>query len=130
MAMVVEASVSGGTLTVHRVVSAVDCGLAINPKLVRAQIEGSVIYGLSAALTGEITIRDGKVQQGNFDDYPVLRIGETPQLEVHLIDSRDPPGGVGEIAVAPVAPALCNAIFAATGKRARTLPLRGQPATA
>lgn len=117
---------NGEKITVHRMVSCLDCGFAINPALVRAQVESSLVFGLSATLDGEITIRKGQVQQGNFDDYPVLRMDECPPIAVHVLDSAKPPGGVGEIAVPLVAPALCNALFAATGRRLRSLPLRGR----
>ena len=115
-----------GAIKIHRMVSALDCGFAINPALVRAQVTSSLVFGLSAALDGEITIRDGRVQQSSFEDYPVLRMSECPPMAVHLLDSAKPPGGVGEIAVPLVAPALCNALFAATGRRIRTLPLRAR----
>lgn len=126
IALAVEASMEGDAIKVHRMVSALDCGIAINPALVRAQVESGLVFGLSAALDGEITIRGGRVQQGNFGDYPVLRMPECPPMEVHLLKSQKPPGGVGEIAVPLVAPALCNALFAATGRRTRTLPLRAR----
>jgi isoquinoline 1-oxidoreductase beta subunit len=126
IALGLEASMNGEKITVHRMVSCLDCGFAINPALVRAQVESSLVFGLSATLDGEITIRKGQVQQGNFDDYPVLRMDECPPIAVHVLDSAKPPGGVGEIAVPLVAPALCNALFAATGRRLRSLPLRGR----
>ena len=126
IALAVEASMEDGAIKIHRMVSALDCGFAINPALVRAQVTSSLVFGLSAALDGEITIRDGRVQQSSFEDYPVLRMSECPPMAVHLLDSAKPPGGVGEIAVPLVAPALCNALFAATGRRIRTLPLRAR----
>ena len=101
-----------------------DCGQVVNPAGVRAQLEGGVTFGLSAALGNEITIANGRVQQGNFDDFPPLRIGDAPKVEVHLIHSGESPGGVGETGTACVSAALCNAIYAATGKRVRTLPVR------
>jgi isoquinoline 1-oxidoreductase beta subunit len=109
---------------VARVVCAMDCGQVVNPAGVRAQLEGGVTFGLSAALGNEITIANGRVQQGNFDDFPPLRIGDAPKVEVHLIHSGESPGGVGETGTACVSAALCNAIYAATGKRVRTLPVR------
>ena len=125
VAQVVEASVAkDGTVHVHRVVCAVDCGLAINPDTVKAQMEGGIIFGLTAALKNEITLKDGKVEQGNFHDYQMLRIFESPAIEVHIVPSSEKPTGVGEPGVPPVAPALANAIFAATGKRVRRLPIR------
>ena len=123
-AHVAEVSVVNGAIRVHRVVSAVDCGLAVNPDGVRAQTESAIVFGLTAALKGEITLKDGRVVQGNFDGYPLLRIGEIPKIEVHLVQNAEPPGGVGEPGVPPIAPAVANAVFAATGKRLRRLPLR------
>ena len=114
------------SLQVHRVVAAVDCGRYVNPETIRAQIEGSIVYGLSAALKGEITVTAGRVDQSNFNDYDVLRINETPQVEVHLVQSTDGPGGIGEPGTPPIAPAVCNAIFAATGKRIRHLPIKSE----
>lgn len=125
VAQVVEASVEkGGAVRVHRVVCAVDCGTAINPDTIKAQMEGGIIFGLTAALKTEITLKDGRVEQGNFHDYPMLRIFESPRIEVHIVPSTEKPTGVGEPGVPPVAPALANAIFAATGKRIRRLPIR------
>jgi len=125
IAHVVEASVSPeGRVKVHRVVSAVDCGPVVNPDTVKAQIEGGIVFGLTAALYGEITFEQGRVKQGNFHDYPMLRMNEMPVVEVHLVESKDRMGGVGEPGVPPVAPALANAIFAVTGKRIRNLPIR------
>ena len=125
VAQVVEASVEkNGTVRVHRVVCAVDCGTAINPDTVKAQMEGGIIFGLTAALKSEITLKDGRVEQGNFHDYQMLRIFESPEIEVHIVPSSESPTGVGEPGVPPVAPALANAIFAATGKRIRRLPIR------
>lgn len=125
LAEVAEVSVAqGGKLTVHRVTCAVDCGRVVDPNGVRAQIESAVAYALSAVLTGEITIAGGKVEQSNFNDYPVLRMREMPQVDVHLVASTEPPTGIGEPGVPPLAPAVTNAIFAATGKRIRRLPIR------
>jgi isoquinoline 1-oxidoreductase beta subunit len=123
-AEVAEVSVDpDGTVRVHRVVCAVDCGPVVNPDTIEAQMQGGVVFGLSAALFGEITIENGRVQQGNFNDYRVLRIPEMPVVEVHIVPSTDAIGGIGEPSVPPTAPAVCNAIFAATGKRIRKLPI-------
>lgn len=125
VAQVIEASVEkGGVVRVHRVVCAVDCGQTINPDTVIAQMEGGIIFGLTAALKNEITLKDGKVVQSNFHDYQMLRIYEAPKIEVYIVPSSANPTGVGEPGVPPVAPALVNALFAATGKRIRRLPIR------
>jgi isoquinoline 1-oxidoreductase subunit beta len=124
VAQVAEVSVEGGGVRVHRVVCAVDCGTAVNPAGVAAQMESGIVYGLSAALFGEITLRDGRVQQSNFHDYRPLRLSESPAIEVHIVPSTEPPSGVGEPGVPPIAPAVANAVFAATGKRLRRLPMR------
>jgi isoquinoline 1-oxidoreductase beta subunit len=125
VAEVAEVSVTEeGKVRVHRVVAAMDCGRVVNPDGVVAQAEGGIIFGLSAALKSEITLNRGRVQQGNFNDYQVLRIDEAPQIEVHIVPSTEHPMGVGEPPVPPVAPAVANAVFAATGKRARKLPIR------
>ncbi|PEQ12874.1 hypothetical protein B2G71_08475 [Novosphingobium sp. PC22D] len=108
---------------VLRVVVAVDCGQPVNPAGIRAQVEGGVVFGLSATLFGEITVAGGQVQQSNFHDYRVLRMNEAPLVETHIVDSREAPGGMGEPPTAAVGPALANAVFAATGRRVRTLPL-------
>jgi isoquinoline 1-oxidoreductase beta subunit len=113
-----------GTPTVHKLVCAIDCGIAVNPDQVKAQMEGGAIYALSAALAGEITLDQGRVQQTNFHTYPLLRIAQTPRTEVYILESGEAPGGIGEPGVPTVAPAVCNAIFAATGKRIRRLPIR------
>lgn len=124
VAEVAEVSVAAdGTPKVHRVVAAVDCGMTVNPAIIRRQIEGAIVYGLSAALYGKLTIKDGKVEQGNFHQYPVLRMSEMPKVEVHILPSTEKPGGIGEPGVPPVGPAVVNAIFAATGKRLRSLPI-------
>ena len=104
---------------------AADCGTVVNPDAVAAQMEGAIVFALSAALHGEITLRDGAVEQSSFEDYPILRMRDTPRIEVHLVSSREPPGGAGEPGVPPVAPAVANAVFAATGERLRRLPLLG-----
>jgi isoquinoline 1-oxidoreductase beta subunit len=124
LAQVAEVSMDAqGRPRVGRVVCAMDCGQVVNPDGVRAQLEGGVTFGLSAALTNEITIANGRVQQGNFNDFLPLRIAEAPKVEVHLITSSASPGGVGETGTACVAAALCNAIYVATGRRVRTLPV-------
>ena len=125
VAQVAEASVADdGTVRVHRVVCAVDCGRVVNPDTVVAQMEGGIIFGLTAALKGEITLERGRVQQRNFHDYQMLRMNEAPDIEVYIVPSTEHPTGVGEPGVPPVAPAVANAIFAATGKRVRRLPVR------
>jgi isoquinoline 1-oxidoreductase beta subunit len=128
--MVVEVTVKDGEVIVNRVVCAVDCGMTVNPKTVEAQVQGGVIFGLTAALHGEITIKNGRVEQSNFTDYRMLRINETPTIEVHIVKSSEAPGGVGEPGTAALSPAVVNAIFAATGKRLRTLPVGSQLKTA
>jgi isoquinoline 1-oxidoreductase subunit beta len=123
-AHVAEVSVApDGGVRVHRVVCAIDCGIAVNPDQVRSQMEGGAIYALTAALYGKITLDKGRVQQSNFHDYPMLRIGEAPTVETIIVDSGQAPGGLGEPGVPPVAPAVTNAIFVLTGKRIRTLPI-------
>ena len=125
VAEVAEVSVSGdGKVRVHRVVAAVDCGLVVNPSGAQAQVEGAIAYGLSAALGEEITVEHGTVQQSNFNDYAVLRIVQMPVIEVHFVQGSNRPLGLGEPALPPIAPALCNAIFAASGRRIRRLPVR------
>jgi len=123
-AAVAEASVQNGAVRVRRLVYAVDCGRPINPDGVRAQVESAAIYGLSAALHDAITIKDGRVEQSNFNDYDMPRIRETPLTEVHVVMSKEDPTGIGEPGLPVVTPAVCNAIFAATGKRIRRLPIR------
>ena len=112
-----------GQVRVHRVVCAVDCGQMVNPDTVTAQMEGGIIYGLTAALYGEITLKNGRIEQSNFDNYPAIRINEAPHIEVHLVESREEPGGIGEPGTATIAPAVVNAIYALTGKRLRKLPV-------
>ena len=111
------------TVAVKRLVCAIDCGSVVNPDTIRAQIESAVAFALTAVLKGPITIRNGRVEQGNFHDYPLLRLDEMPVVEVHIIPSNEPPGGVGEPGVPPLAPAVVNAVFAATGQRVRRLPI-------
>jgi isoquinoline 1-oxidoreductase beta subunit len=121
---VAEVAVNAGQVTVLRVVCALDCGQVVHPDLVRAQVEGGVVFGLTATLKGAITLADGRVEQGNFDDYPLLRFAEMPAIEVHLIQSDAAPGGVSGIGTPPIAPAVANALFALTGQRVRELPIR------
>jgi isoquinoline 1-oxidoreductase beta subunit len=124
MAHVAEVEVAkDGSVRVRRVVCAVDCGAVVNPDTVRAQLEGAVIFGLTAALYGTITLKDGRVEQANFDTYQMLRINEAPAIEVHLVRSSEAPGGIGEPGTSAIVPAVANAIFAATGKRLRKLPI-------
>ena len=124
-AQVVETSITGdGKLRVHRVVSAIDAGHVVNPLSVELQTESAIVYGLTAALYGEITIKQGEVEQSNFHDYAMLRLAEMPRVETIIVASDGLWGGVGETPVPPLAPALCNAIFSATGKRIRSLPLK------
>jgi isoquinoline 1-oxidoreductase beta subunit len=125
VALVADVEVTGGgEIRVRRIVCAVDCGTIVNPDIVKAQIEGGVVYGISGALWGEITVKNGRVEQSNFSDYRVLRMHETPPIEVHLMRNGEAPGGVGEPGTAATAPALANAVYAATGRRIRRLPLQ------
>jgi len=125
LAQVAEVEITGsGDVRVHRIVSAVDCGTIVNPDIVKAQIESGVVYGISAALWGEVTLKNGRVEQSNFHNYRILRMNETPPIDVHLVRNGEAPGGIGEPGTAVTAPALANAIFAATGKRLRKLPLQ------
>src|SRR5437870_2483679 len=124
MAQVAEVEVSrDGAVRVRRVVCAVDCGTVVNPDTVQAQIQSAIIFGVTAALYGEITLKDGRVEQANFDAYQMLRMNEAPAIEVHIVQSFEPPGGMGEAGTSAVVPAVTNAIFAATGKRLRKLPI-------
>jgi isoquinoline 1-oxidoreductase beta subunit len=124
MAQVAEVEVlKDGAVRVRRVVCAVDCGTVVNPDTVQAQIQSAVIFGVTAALYGEITLKDGRVEQTNFDTYQILRMNEAPVIEVHMVQSFEPPGGMGEAGTSAIVPAVTNAIFAATGKRLRKLPI-------
>ena len=127
VAQVAEVSVSKeGKVRVHRVVCAIDCGPVVNPDTIRAQMEGGVVFGLTAVLYGEISFEKGRVKQRNFHDYQMLRMNEMPVVEVHLVPSTEKMGGVGETGVPPIAPAVANAVFALTGKRLRRLPIRAE----
>jgi isoquinoline 1-oxidoreductase beta subunit len=124
MAHVAEVEVSrSGAVRVRRVVCAVDCGTVVNPDTVRAQIQSAIMFGITAALHGKITLKNGRVEQSNFDTYQILRINEAPAIEVHIVQSPQPPGGMGEAGTSAIVPAVANAIFAATGKRLRRLPV-------
>ncbi|MGY3076875.1 CO/xanthine dehydrogenase Mo-binding subunit [Bradyrhizobium sp. LM6.10] len=112
-----------GSVKVNRIVCAIDCGIYVNPDTIEAQIEGGTLFGLTAALHGSITFKDGRVEQSNFDTYVPMRIDEGPLVETHLIKNAEAPGGVGEAPTAIVSAAVTNAIFAATGKRVRSLPV-------
>lgn len=124
VAQVAELEVKEDEVHIKRVVCVVDCGMVVNPDHVKAQMEGGINFGISGALWGEITINNGKVEQSNFDNYRVMRMRESPVIEVHLVQSSEAPGGIGEPGTAAIAPALTNAIFAATGKRIRNLPIK------
>jgi isoquinoline 1-oxidoreductase beta subunit len=135
MAQVAEVEVADdGAVRVRRIVCAVDCGTVVNPDTVRAQIQSAIIFGVTAALYGEITLKDGRVEQANFDTYQVLRMNEVPAIEVHIVKSAAPPGGMGECGTSASVPAVANAVFAATGKRLRKMPINAaalkQPAGA
>ena len=124
MAQVAEVEVAkDGTVRVRRVVCAVDCGTVVNPDIVRAQIQSGIIFGITAALYGNITLKDGRVEQTNFDTYQVLRMSEAPAIDVHIVQNFEPPGGMGEAGTSAISPAITNAIFAATGTRLRKLPV-------
>ena len=123
-AMISEVSIdAAGRLKIDRIVCAVDCGQVINPDTIEAQIQSGIVYGLSAALYGRITVNGSAVVESNFDDSPVLRINETPKIDVHIVSSTEAPGGIGEVGTPGVAPSLLNAIFKATGRRLRSLPI-------
>lgn len=124
VAQVAEVSIDDGRVRVHRITCVVDCGMTVNPDSIRAQMEGAIVYGLTAALKGSITIDKGRVMQSNFDNYPLLRLDECPVIDVHIMPSSEYPGGIGEPGVPPTAPAVANAVLALTGKPVRTLPIR------
>jgi isoquinoline 1-oxidoreductase beta subunit len=127
VAQVAEVSISSsGEIKIHRVVCAVDCGRVVNPDTVAAQMESGIVFGLTAALYGEITFKNGRVEQSNFNNYEMLRFGEMPKVEVHIVPSEEALGGIGEPGVPPIAPAVANAIFVLTGKRLRRLPFRAE----
>ena len=121
-ALIAEVSVKGKNVTVHRAVMAADCGIVVHPDLVAAQLEGAINYGIAMAMTAKITFTDGKVDQSNFHDYTVLRMPEAPKIETYVVASKEKPSGIGELGTPPIAPAIGNAIFKATGKRVRQLP--------
>jgi len=123
LAQITEVTMRGGEVRVDRVVCAFDCGQMVNPDTIHAQLEGGITFGLSAALFNEITFARGRVQQNNFNDFRSLRISEAPKIETYLIQNGEKPGGVGETGTACAAAALCNAIYAASGKRVRSLPV-------
>lgn len=125
LAVVAEVEVAAdGTVRVRRVVCAMDCGTVVNPDTVEAQLQGGVIFGATAALYGEVTLRQGRIEQANFDSYQIMRMSEAPQVEVHIVKSTEPPGGIGETGTSAIVPAIANAIFAATGKRLRKMPVQ------
>src|SRR4029079_13450965 len=126
MAQVAEVEVAkDGAVRVRRVVCAVDCGTVVNPDTVKAQIQSAIMFGVTAALYGAITLKGGRVQQSNFHDYRVLRMNEAPAVEVHIVQSAEAPGGMGEAGTSCVVAAVTNAVFSATGKRVRKLPIDG-----
>jgi len=124
MAQVAEVEVSkDGTVRVRRVICAIDCGTVVNPNTVQAQIQSGIIFGATAALYGEITLKNGRVEQTNFDSYQMIRMNEAPSIEVYVVKSSEPPGGMGETGTSAIVPAIANAIYAATGKRLRKMPV-------
>jgi len=122
MAQVAEVSVKDGKPVVHRVVVAVDLGRMVNPNIVRQQIESNIVFGLQAALYGNITLKEGRVEQTNFDTYQMVRYAETPKIEMHIVNSTEKPGGIGEPGMALLSPVIANAVYALTGKRLRKMP--------
>jgi isoquinoline 1-oxidoreductase/isoquinoline 1-oxidoreductase beta subunit len=124
VAEIAEVSVENGQIRVHKVTCVVDCGQAVNPDIVRSQMEGGIIYGLTAALYGDLNLEAGAVKESNFHDYQMLRMNESPEIEVVIVDSGTEPTGVGEPGLPPIAPAVANAVFKATGQRLRSLPLK------
>ena len=124
MAQVAEVEVGkDGAVRVRRVVCAVDCGTVVNPDTVRAQIQSGIMFGITAALYGKITLKDGRVEQTNFDTYQILRMDQAPAIDVHIVQNFEPPGGMGEAGTSAIVPAVANAIFAAIGKRPRKMPV-------
>jgi isoquinoline 1-oxidoreductase beta subunit len=123
LALIADVTMDGGRARVRKITCVVDCGQMVNPSIVEAQVQSGIVFGLSSALWGEITIEGGRVQQQNFDTYRLVRMNEMPELDVELVVSTEAPGGIGEPSVALVAPAIANAVFAATGRRIRSLPL-------
>jgi isoquinoline 1-oxidoreductase beta subunit len=125
VAHVAEVSVDdAGKVRVQRVVCAVDCGKVVNPDTIAAQMEGGIVFGLTAALKAEATLENGRIQQSNFNNYPLLQMDEMPLVEVYIVNSDEKPTGIGEMGVPPIAPAVANAVYAATGKRVRHIPIR------
>ena len=124
VAQVADVTVANGEIKINKVTCVIDCGSVVNPDIVKAQMESGIIFGITAALYSEITLKDGVVQQSNFHDYPMLRINKTPEIEVHIVQSNEAPTGVGEPGTPPIAAAIANAVFAATGQRLRSLPLK------
>ncbi|MEQ1690530.1 MAG: molybdopterin cofactor-binding domain-containing protein, partial [Gemmatimonas sp.] len=124
VAQIAEVTVERNVIRVNKVICAVDCGVVINPDTLAAQMEGSIVWGLTCALKNEITVAGGQVVQANFNTYPMLRMSESPRVEVYTVASAAAPGGIGEPGVPPIAAAVANAVFAATGKRLRKLPFR------
>ena len=124
MAEIADVEIVNGRIKVRRVWAVVDCGIVVNPDIVRAQVEGAIIFGLSAALHQEITVVNGVVQQSNFDTFPLLRMNECPEITVEILDIDRDPSGIGEPGLPPIAPAVANAIFDLTGRRLRRLPLQ------
>ena len=124
VAQVAEVSIEDGNIRVHKVLCVIDCGTVVNPDVVRAQMEGSIMFSLTAALHGEINLAEGAVVEGNFHDYPILRMNEAPEVEVVIVESDEAPTGAGEPGVPPMAPAVANAVYRATGQRLRELPLK------
>jgi isoquinoline 1-oxidoreductase beta subunit len=124
MAQVAEVEVAkDGTVRVRRVVCAVDCGMVVNPDTIKAQVQSAIAFGVTAALYGQITIKNGRVEQANFDTYRILRMNEAPTIDVHIVRSSEAPGGIGEPGTSCIVPAVANAVFAATGKRLRKMPV-------
>ena len=121
--MVADVSVTNNQVKVHKVTAVIDCGLAVNPSQVKGQIEGSILWGLSATLKDAISVEQGHVQQSNYDSYDLMRISDAPEIDVIIVDSNNSPTGTGEVGVPGVAPAVLNAVYAATGKRIRQLPI-------